>query len=264
MSALVSQVYLSESLVLSVPSYELKTPLVELPMYMLLGVVSGVVAGLFTALAQLSKSFFDGEAGAPMVQEFMSSLPQWSKPILGGIICGAIGAAFPQILFFGYETLNTLLAKKTLATDMVITLLVVKTVATAISAGSGLVGGTFAPSLFLGGMTGALFHNVVSQIFLAGGTNDASIAPFQLADVQAYALVGAAGVLSALFRAPLTASLLLFELTRDYDVILPLMATAGVGSIVGDAVEKALEETRRDRDSVSWGDLSDGDNENGD
>ena len=67
-------------------------------------------------------------------------------------------------------------------------------------------------------------------------------------------------VLAALFRAPLTASLLLFEVTRNYDVILPLMASAGVGSIVGDILEDRLERRdemeRRDRDPVSWGDLS--------
>jgi len=88
-------------------------------------------------------------------------------------------------------------------------------------------------------------------------------------------MVGAASVLAALFRAPLTASLLLFELTRDYDVILPLMASAGVGSLVGDILENRLERLqdrrrrdenkdecvqevlRRDQDSVSWGDLAD-------
>jgi H+/Cl- antiporter ClcA len=69
-------------------------------------------------------------------------------------------------------------------------------------------------------------------------------------------------VVAALFRAPLTASLLLFELTRDYDVILPLMVSAGLGSVVADAIESVVEqdqvaELRRDRDSVSWGDLAD-------
>lgn len=212
-----------------------------------------MVAGTFTALAQASKAFFDGETGPEMVQTTMKDLPDYAKPVLGGLACGIIGLVFPQVLFFGYETLNTLLAKTTMPTNLILSLLAAKTVATAISAGSGLVGGTFAPSLFLGGMTGAAFHNIVAQMFLV-----ANASPFDLADVQAYALVGAAGVLSALFRAPLTASLLLFELTRDYNVILPLMATAGVGSVIGDVVEKAFEETRRDRDAVSWGDLADG------
>jgi H+/Cl- antiporter ClcA len=105
-------------------------------------------------------------------------------------------------------------------------------------------------------MVGASFHDIIAQMFLVA--QDSS---FVLADVQAYAIVGAAGVLAALFKAPLTASLLLFELTRDYEVLLPALASAGVGSVIGDIVEKALEETRRDRDAVSWGDLSDGDDE---
>ena len=69
-------------------------------------------------------------------------------------------------------------------------------------------------------------------------------------------MVGGACVLAALFRAPLTATLLLFECTRNYDVILPLMASAGVASLVADIVEQALEEQRRDDDAVSWGDLA--------
>ena len=79
-----------------------------------------------------------------------------------------------------------------------------------------------------------------------------------LQNVPAYAMVGAASVLAALFRAPLTASLLLFELTRDYDVILPLRAIAGIGSLVGDIIESKVEgaELRRDKDPVSWGDLA--------
>jgi H+/Cl- antiporter ClcA len=213
-----------------------------------------VVAGTFTALAQISKGVFDGTVGPTILQDKMKKLPKYTKPVLGGLLCGLIGLVFPQVLFFGYETLNALLAKNAMPVSLVLALLAAKTFATAISAGSGLVGGTFAPSLFLGGMTGAAFHGIVEQMFFLS-----SASPFALADVQAYALVGAAGVLSALFRAPLTACLLLFELTRDYNVILPLMATAGVGSVVGDVVERLFEEKQRDRDAVSWGDLADSD-----
>jgi Voltage gated chloride channel len=60
-------------------------------------------------------------------------------------------------------------------------------------------------------------------------------------------------------QAPLTASLFLFELTRDYEILLPALASAGMGSVIGDIVDKALKEPRRDRDAVSCGDLSDGD-----
>ena len=251
MSALISQVYLGDSLALSVPLFDLKEPLIELPLYLMLGVVSGFVAGAFSALAQLFKGIFDGESGPTELRDAMKKIPKWIKPALGGLIVGLIGTVYPQVLFFGYETLNTLLGGGSLvSTELVLSLLALKTFTTAISAGSGLVGGTFAPSLFLGGMTGAFFHDVIGQIFLSGHSN------FELADVQAYALVGAAGVLAALFQAPLTASLLLFELTRDYEVILPVVAAASVGSVIGDLVEKNYEEKKRDSDGASWGDLS--------
>merc|ERR1712176_431229 len=113
-------------------------------------------------------------------------------------------------------------------------------------------GGTFAPSLFLGAMTGAAFHNIAHPL-LGVYTG--------MADIPAYTMIGAASVLSSLFRAPLTASLLLFELTRDYEVVVPLMASAGIGSIVADILdeklERAKERRRRDRDSVSMGNLAD-------
>lgn len=74
--------------------------------------------------------------------------------------------------------------------------------------------------------------------------------------MPAFAMVGAASVLAALFRAPLTASLLLFECTGNYDVILPLMASAGVASLTGDIVEKWFDEEQRESDNVSWGALA--------
>ena len=137
-----------------------------------------------------------------------------------------------QTLFFGYKTLNSLLKdSNTLALD-----LGVKLVLTVISAGSGLVGGTFAPSLFLGAMLGALFHDeaaslmgIVEQVAsqdpalpealkellastastaaAASTTSTETVVPaLQIASVPAYAMVGTASVLAALFRAPLTAS----------------------------------------------------------
>lgn len=122
------------------------------------------------------------------------------------------------------------------------------------------MGGTFAPSLFLGGVLGAGFHNIISDSLLSISQTypDLSAYPiFQgISGLPAYAMVGAASVLAALFRAPLTASLLLFECTRNYDVILPLMASAGVASLTGDIVEKWLDEEQRENDPVSWGDLA--------
>jgi len=259
-SALVSQIFLGDSLALSLPPFDFNDPLIELPLYLLLGVMSGVVATLFSVTAQFSKEVFDGDAGPDILKNTMSSLPTWSKPIIGGLTCGIVGIFFPQILFFGYDTLNKLLANESLPSDTIATLFVVKTFTTAVSAGSGLVGGTFAPSLFLGGMLGAFFHNTIESLLQVQQFGD-----YRLAEVPAYAMVGAASVLAALFRAPLTASLLLFETTRDYGVLLPLMASAGIGGLVGDTVERVFEERKtRDKDAVSWGDLADDDDSFGD
>jgi len=275
LSALIARTLLGNHLVLSLTEYSLKTPLIELPLYLLLGTISGCIAFFFSQLAKASQAFFDGDIGPDQLRASMRSIPAQAKPFIGGLLCGVVGLVFPQILFFGYETLNSLLANNSLPTSLLLSLLFVKMTMTAISAGSGLVGGTFAPSLFFGAMTGASFHNIVSDLLveamkLFGGVGFLTGLPvLELADVPAYAMVGAASVLAALFRAPLTASLLLFELTRDYDVILPLMASAGVGSIVGDIlegkVERLEERRRRDQDSVSWGDLADrNDNNAGD
>ena len=125
------------------------------------------------------------------------------------------------------------------------------------SAGSGLIGGTFAPALFLGAMTGAAFHNAFSGLLDGALGGQFAFLP-GMADLPAYTMIGSASVLAALFRAPLTASMVLFELTRDYDVILPLMVSAGLGSLVGDILDNKFEQAkrRRDKDSVSWGDLA--------
>lgn len=114
--------------------------------------------------------------------------------------------------------------------------------------------------MFLGGVLGAGFHNIISdslQYIIHAYPELASYPIFQgISGLPAFSMVGAASVLAALFRAPLTASLLLFECTRNYDVILPLMASAGVASLTGDIVEKWLDEEQREKDPVSWGDLA--------
>lgn len=263
LSALTAKTVLGDHSVFELSAYTLPTPFSELPLYLMLGAVSGIVAFVFSEAARISKSLFDGELGPGSLRRFSRNLPDPVKPMIGGLFCGIVGLAFPQILFFGYETLNGLLANSSLPLTVTLSLIAVKIITSAVSVGSGLVGGTFAPSLFLGGMVGASFHNIMAWFFqiatMPGGEilTAAGTPIFQLADVPAYAMVGSASVLAALFRAPLTASLLLFELTRDYDVILPLMASAGVGSLVSDVVEQKFQQQPRDEDSVSWGDLSD-------
>mmetsp|Transcript_39698 Transcript_39698/g.92965 ORF Transcript_39698/g.92965 Transcript_39698/m.92965 type:complete len:455 (-) Transcript_39698:500-1864(-) len=284
-SALVTRTLLADEGSLQVGAYDLRggTQLLEIPLYLGLGAMSGAVASVFSKTAKFSSKIFVGQDGdnnddsrsMPASLRPIGQLPPLLRPIAGGFVCGAVGLIYPQILFFGYDTLNQILASGSggesdaaaaMSLMLLLTLLMMKIFTTSISLGSGLVGGTFAPSLFMGAMTGASYHNIVQRVFgylkgmiLANGTMENFMLPedpqmaelvrslldpimsFQMADVPAYAMVGAASVLSSLFRAPLTGSLLLFELTRDYDVILPLMASAGVGSLVGDIIDDRIE-----------------------
>lgn len=198
-------------------------------------------------LQKKSRAVFNGKEGPKVVKDFFNEIPTFMLPTIGGFICGCVGLIFPQILFFGYETLNALLGTTKISTFLLLSLLVAKIFTTAVSAGSGLVGGTLAPSLFLGAMTGAAFHNIICQALIdfhipetiqsVGGSQII----FDLAGVPVYASIGAASVLAALFRAPLTACLLLFEVTRDYDILLPLLASAGVATLASDIVESSIE-----------------------
>jgi len=242
-SALTIQLLLGNELALRLGSFDFKNPLIELPLYLLLGALAGVTAAIFSGVAQLSKSTFDGEVGPEIVRDVFKGIPKYAKPVIASLFCGIVSLAVPQVLFFGYETLNGLFLNSNIfSTEYLFVLLAAKLMTTAVSASSGLVGGTFAPSLFLGGVLGAGFHNVVTSLLSAYPIVQG------ISGLPAFAMVGAASVLAALFRAPLTASLLLFECTRNYDVILPLMASAGVASLTGDIVEKWLDEDQRDKE----------------
>ncbi|KAL9190279.1 hypothetical protein ACHAXT_007490 [Thalassiosira profunda] len=259
-SALTIQLLLGSDLALRLGSFDFKDPFLELPFYLILGAMSGLTAAVFSGAAQYCKQLFDGAEGPEVLRSIFQSTPKYLKPLIGSVVCGLVGVWIPQVLFFGYETLNGLLGDNNIPTGYLFLLLVAKVVTTAISASSGLVGGTFAPSLFLGGVLGAGFHNVLSDSLLSMSTSYPELAAYPIfqgvSGLPAFAMVGAASVLAALFRAPLTASLLLFECTRNYDVILPLMASAGVASLTGDVVEKWLDEENRETDPVSWGDLA--------
>ena len=243
-------------------AFDFNSPLMELPLYLVLGVMSGVTAATFSGVAQFLKNLFDGKEGPPVVRDTFLSIPKYAKPLIGSIICGIVAIYVPEVLFFGYETLNGLflISGGYIPTGYLFIMLVAKLLTTASSASSGLVGGTFAPSLFLGGVLGAGFHNVITDSLQSMTLAYPQLSAYPIfqgvSGLPAFAMVGAASVLAALFRAPLTASLLLFECTGNYDVILPLMASAGVASLTGDVVEKWLDEEQRESDNVSWGALA--------
>ncbi len=146
-----------------------------------------------------------------------------SKPLktaLAGVIVGIIGVFLPQILGTGRETMNAMLNQS--GTEFSIALLLglafAKMVASTISLGGGFVGGMFAPSLFVGAAFGGAYGRIIQPIF-AGNLS---------ADPAAFAMAGMAAMMTGVIRAPITAILLLFELTNDYNLILPIMLVVAV------------------------------------
>ncbi|MEB3321404.1 MAG: chloride channel protein, partial [Synechococcaceae cyanobacterium] len=157
------------------------------------------------------------------VQAVLHRLPPGAAGALGGAALGAMALAFPQVLGVGYDTIEALLGSDGGIPLLTLGLLIgVKLLATALSNATGFVGGGFAPSLFLGAVLG----NSYGQLLGAGGLGLA------VAEPPAYAMVGMAAVLAGSARAPLTALLLLFELTRDIRIVLPLMAAAGLSALL--------------------------------
>lgn len=188
-----------------VPPYAFRSAW-ELPLYLGLGLAAGPVAALYSRLLYRFQDLFHAWHA-----------PRWFKPVAGGAIVGLVGLFFPQILGVGYGTIEAILGGEELAFGLLISLLAVKIILTPVSIGSGFMGGVFAPSLFLGAVLGAALGLVAERFFPGLGINPA-----------AFAMVGMAAVLAGAVHAPLTAILLLFEMTNDYRIILPLMFAVAV------------------------------------
>ncbi|MFH1241642.1 MAG: chloride channel protein [Pseudomonadota bacterium] len=205
----VSRHYLGDSPAFIVPAYKLVS-FWELPMYAVLGLFCAGVAVSFTVLLYRFEDIFEAWR-----------FPEYLKAALGGLILGAMGLLFPNVLGIGYGTIDLSLMEK-ISWWLMLILIPCKIAATSITIGSGGSGGIFAPSLFLGAMTGGFFGTLVHNIF-----------PSVAASSGAYSIVGMGAVVSATTHGPLTAILMLFEMTGDYKIILPLMIACIIGSLAG-------------------------------
>eukprot|EP00850_Spirogloea_muscicola_P021205 SM000240S08622 [mRNA] locus=s240:19332:23393:- [translate_table: standard] len=203
----------------TVPKYELKSA-TELPLYLLLGMVCGIVAIILTRLIKWSSAAFD------FLRERLG-IPAAVTPALGGLCVGAIALRYPGVLYWGFHNVDEILharEKSGPKYQLILQLAGAKIVATALCRGSGLVGGIYAPSLFIGSAVGSVYGSMASAAIMAavpGGNAD-------VAAPQAYALVGMAALLASACSVPLTSVLLLFELTKDYRILLPLMGAVGL------------------------------------
>jgi len=200
-ASIIARAFLGDHPAFDIPKYSLQSPW-EIGNYFLLGILCAVTALLFIKILYFFEDVFDA-----------IKIPEYIKPVFGGFIIGATGLFFPQIFGVGYETVSLALTGNILITTLAL-LIFVKILATSITIGSGGSGGVFAPSLFIGAMLGGFFGYVVGAFY-----------PGWAGVSGAYALAGMGGVFAAAAHAPITAILILFEMTNNYRIILPLMIT---------------------------------------
>ncbi len=203
-----SRHYLGNFPAFEIPPYDL-LHYSELFLYLILGVLAGVVAYAFIRILYGMEDFFE-----------RWKLPEYIKPAIGGAIIGCIGIIFPQIFGVGYESVTQILRGEMLGIILV-GLLIAKILATSISIGSGGSGGIFAPSIFMGAVLGGIFGQIVHILF-----------PYTTASPGAYALVGMGAIVAGTTRAPITAMLIIFEMTANYRIILPLMFACTIGLVI--------------------------------
>lgn len=199
MATVTAQTLLGGGPLFEVPTFSLVTPWELIP-YFVLGLVAGGAAPLFLRMLELSKSAF-ARFEAPIHLKLM----------LGGLIVGVLSLERPDVWGNGHRAISSILHWDWTWTTLV-ALLVFKLAATASTVGSGAVGGVFTPTLFVGAVIGSLIGIPVH-----------GLAPEITAPSDAYALVGMGAFLAATTHAPLMAILMLFEMTLDYDIVLPLM-----------------------------------------
>ncbi len=208
-ATVISRAYYGATPTFQIPSYELISPLAELPLYIIMGFIVGLIAVFHIRIFYKIRDRFD----------ILEINPQL-KPIIGAVIIGVCGMAFPQIMGDGYDYIKDVLAGNSVVWIMVV-LIFLKIVATAITLGSGGSGGVFAPALFIGAVIGGSFGWIVHTIF-----------PGYTASPGAYAAVGIGAFLAATTHSPLTAIFLLFEMTGDYKIIVPVMLSSIIGTTV--------------------------------
>lgn len=235
-SALVTQIALGGQPAFNLPAYDVRSYW-ELPLYLGLGLLASFVAIAFIRTQKLAQKFFAGEiVGASFIGKL--SIP--AKLAVGGLCIGLVALVFPEVMGIGYETVESILQDARFSVGLLILLLATKLVLTAVSMGSGFVGGIFAPAIFLGAILGSAYGQFLGII----------LPTLPIAAPPAYALVGTAAVLAGSVRAPLTSVLLLFEMTRDYRIVIPLMAAVGLCTWVVDQLQPRQSAWKNSEDSA--------------
>ncbi len=212
---MVLRLLLGNNPLFKVPQYQLVHPL-EFAIYAVLGVAGGLVSVVFTKLL----------VG---IRERFLRFPKntvWLQPVAGGLLVGVMGWFVPQVLGVGYGYVGDVL-NGNMALKLMLLLLVLKLLAVTTSYSSGNAGGIFGPSLFIGAMLGGVVGTVAHGLM-----------PAYTASAGAYALVGMGAVFAGVVRAPMTSVLMIFEMTQDYAVIVPLMIANLVSLFISSRLQR--------------------------
>ncbi|MCB9437774.1 MAG: chloride channel protein [Anaerolineales bacterium] len=191
----------------------------EVPFYVLLGLIAAPIAVIFMRMVYWQHDFWHHV-----------HLPRPYKTALAGVIVGVVAIFYPEIMGTGRETMTEVLnsgGAEEFGLTLLLGLVVAKMVMTSISLGSGFVGGIFAPSLFVGATFGGAYGYVIEQLLPNANTGNPA----------AFAIAGMAAVMAGVVRAPITAILLIFEVTDDYQLILPIMLTTVICLIIAERFE---------------------------
>ena len=188
----------------------------ELGVYVVLGIVGGLTSVAFVKLLLWLRAQFARMPRASL----------WIQPVAGGLTVGILGFFVPQVLGVGYDQVERVLNGDVIL-KVVVVLAVLKIIATSVAYASGNAGGIFGPSLFIGSMIGATVGAVAHLVF-----------PASTAGPGAYALVGMGAAFAGIVRTPLTSVIMIFELTRDYTIIVPLMISNLIAFYISQKLQK--------------------------
>ena len=205
-SCMIARHFLGNFPAFTSPVYDLVSP-AELPLYFLMGILIGTAAIGYVKLLYRSEDLFAAW-----------TFPDYLKPAIGGLVVGLILRYFPEVYGSGLPAVESALWVR-FSWQLLLALFFAELLANCATLGSGGSGGVFAPSLYMGAMLGGAFGSLTHGMF-----------PDWTAGSGAYAMVGMAAFFAATAKAPTTSILILFEMTNDYRIMLPLMA-ATVGSV---------------------------------
>ncbi len=205
-AAVISRMWFGDVPAFFVPDFTL-TSFWEVPAFALLGVVCALVAILFQSAI----------IGTDWMSRHMK-LPIFMRPVLGGFLVGLIALAFPQVLGVGYEATDRAITGE-LDLWLMLALIVAKTMATAITLGSRMGGGVFSPALYLGAMTGGAFGIMALSVF-----------PDRVSDSALYAIIGMGAVAAAVLGAPISTTVMIFELTGGFAFSIALLIAVSIST----------------------------------